>query len=264
VKKYLFVLRASLRRMVEYRSEIVMDTFGKIVLPIGVQLILWKAIIVSNSTQHIAGYSFSDLMQYVVIAILISNFTRVERVEREISGSIREGGLNKFLAQPVDFMLYYFFVYLGDSMPSVVGGTLVYGALCATGVVSVSVAAMLCGLLIILLAAFISYMFSFLLAALAFWMDEVWTLFVMKNLLLWFLTGQLIPLDMFPPAAQRVMSYLPFGYLSYFPTKVLTGRLTFDEIGFGLSVTLAWSAVLYTAYKLFWNYALRRYSAFGG
>jgi ABC-2 type transport system permease protein len=110
----------------------------------------------------------------------------------------------------------------------------------------------------------VAYLMGFLIAMLAFWMDEVWTLFVMKNLILWFLTGQLVPLDMFPQEVQKVSKFLPFGYLAYFPTKVLTAALPLSEIVSGLGIILSWVVVFYIAYKLFWSYALRKYGAFGG
>jgi ABC-type uncharacterized transport system, permease component, COG4587 len=110
----------------------------------------------------------------------------------------------------------------------------------------------------------VAYLMGFLIAMLAFWMDEVWTLFVMKNLVLWFLTGQLVPLDMFPEAIRQASKFLPFGYLAYFPTKVLTVALPLSEIISGLCIILSWVVMFYIAYKLFWNYALRKYGAFGG
>lgn len=263
MKKYLFVFRTSLQRFVEYRGELVMDVIGKIVLPMFVQFILWQAI-TADSGGSFAGYDFARLMEYMAFSILIFNLMNVNFVEREIANAIREGDLNKFLSKPIDFMLYYFAVFLADNFPVFVASFALYLAAAATGWIALVPLNLTLGLIVIFAGMFLAYIMSFLIAMLAFWMEEVWTLFVMKNLTLWFLTGQLIPLDLFPDEAQRVMRLLPFGYLSYFPAKVLTNSLALPDIGFGLGVMAAWSILFYLLYAASWNYALNKYGAFGG
>jgi ABC-2 type transport system permease protein len=264
MKKYFFVYRASLQRFVEYRGEIVMDVVGKILVPIFVQSILWQAVMASSKTNSIAGYDYENMFRYVVLSILVYHFVKVDSVERQISNSIQEGSLNKFLAQPIDFSLYHFATFLADSTPVILGGILVYSAMLWAGFVSATWFQIASGVLMLFFGLLISFFLAFLIAALAFYMDEVWTLFVMKNMSLWFLTGQVVPLDMFPESAQRILKILPFGYLSFYPTKIFLGQLPIEEIIFGLQVVFLWSFLLYFVHKLFWNFALRQYSAFGG
>jgi ABC-2 type transport system permease protein len=264
VRKYFFVYRTSLRRFLEYRGEIVMDISGKILLPIFVQSVLWRAVIDSTPNGQIAGYTYEAMFQYVNLSILIANFVKVDSVERQISSAIKDGTLNKFLAQPVDFALYNLMTFLADSTPVLLGGIIVYGVMLFTGFVSATAFQIFSGVLMILFGLFISFLLAFMIAALAFYMDEVWTLFVMKSMSMWFLTGQVIPLDMFPESVARVLKFLPFGYLAFVPTKIFTGALSTEEIFFALSVVFCWTLGLYFLYKIFWTYSLRQYSAFGG
>ncbi|MFQ3599632.1 MAG: ABC-2 family transporter protein [Chloroherpetonaceae bacterium] len=264
MKKYFFVYRTSLQRFVEYRGEILMDISGKILLPIFVQSILWRAVIESTPDGQIAGYTYEAMFQYVVLSILIANFVKVDSVERQISNAIKDGTLNKFLAQPVDFALYNLMTFFADSTPVLLGGAIVYGVMLWTGFVSATAFQILSGMLVLLFGLFISFLLAFMIAALAFYMDEVWTLFVMKNMSMWFLTGQVIPLDMFPESVARVLKFLPFGYLAFVPTKIFTGAFSTQEILFALSVVFCWTLGLYLLYKIFWTYSLRQYSAFGG
>lgn len=264
MKKYFFVYRTSLQRFLEYRGEILMDISGKILLPIFVQSILWRAVIESTSDGQIAGYSYEAMFQYLVLSILIANFVKVDSVERQISNAIKDGTLNKFLAQPVDFALYNLMTFFADSTPVMLGGAIVYGVMLSTGFVSATAFQILSGLLVLLFGLFISFLLAFMIAALAFYMDEVWTLFVMKSMVMWFLTGQVIPLDMFPESVAEILKFLPFGYLAFVPTKIFTGTFSTEEILFALSVVFCWTFGLYLLYKIFWTYSLRRYSAFGG
>lgn len=264
MKKYFFVYRTSLQRFLEYRGEILMDISGKLLLPIFVQSILWRAVIESAEHKQIAGYTYEAMFQYIVLSILIANFVKVDSVERQISNAIKDGTLNKFLVQPVDFALYNLMTFFADSTPVMFGGIIVYGIMLLTGFVSATVFEILCGFLVIVFGLFISFLLAFMIAALAFYMDEVWTLFVMKNMLLWFLTGQVIPLDMFPQSVAPILKFLPFGYLAFVPTKILTGMLSAEEILQALLVVFCWTVGLYFLYKFFWTYSLRQYSAFGG
>lgn len=264
MKKYLFVYRTSLQRFVQYRSELVIDFVGKILIPIGVQLLLWKAVTEATDTGEIANYDFDALARYSLFSIVIYNLMKADYTEREIARSIREGDLSKFLSKPIDFALYYFAVFLADNTPVMVSAMLLYALCGALGIITPDVLAVMLCAIATLSAMAVAYLMGFLVAMLAFWMDEVWTLFVMKNLTLWFLTGQLVPLDMFPKVVQEIGKFLPFGYLAYFPTKVLTASLSTAEVALGLLAVLSWVVVFYIAYKLFWSLALRKYGAFGG
>ncbi len=264
MKKYFFVYRASLQRFVEYRGEILMDISGKILLPMFVQSILWRAVIESTPNGQIAGYDYDAMFQYVILSILIANFVKVDSVERQISSAIKDGTLNKFLAQPVDFALYHLMTFFADSTPVLLGGVIVYGAMLLTGFVSATAFQIVSGALVVFFGTLISFLLAFMIAALAFYMDEVWTLFVMKNMTMWFLTGQVIPLDLFPESVARVLKFLPFGYLAFVPTKIFTGAFSTEEILFALSVVFCWTLGFYLLYKIFWTFSLRQYSAFGG
>lgn len=264
MKKYLFVYRVSLKRFIEYRGEILMDVAGKILLPILVQSILWRAVMESSPDGRIAGYDYDAMLRYVVLSLLVANFVKVDAVERQIANAIKDGTLNKFLAQPVDFGLYNLMTFFADSTPTMLGGAVVYAAMLASGFVSATAFQIVSGLLALFFGVLISFWLAFIIAALAFYMDEVWTLFVMKGMAMWFLTGQIIPLDLFPESAQRALKFLPFGYLAFAPTKILSGAYSTDEIAFSLLVVFSWALGLYLLCKLFWSFALRQYSAFGG
>lgn len=162
MKKYFFVYRTSLQRFAEYRGEILMDISGKILLPIFVQSILWRAVIESTQGGEIAGYTYDAMFQYVVLSILIANFVKVDSVERQISNAIKDGSLNKFLAQPVDFALYNLMTFLADSTPVLLGGIIVYGMMLFTGFVSATAFQIFSGVLVLLFGLFISFLLAFM------------------------------------------------------------------------------------------------------
>jgi ABC-type uncharacterized transport system, permease component, COG4587 len=95
-----------LQRFVQYRSEWSLILWQNLI-PIVVQLLLWKAVTESTDTGKIANYDFDELVRYSLFSIVIYNLMKADYVEREIARAIREGELNKFLSKPIDFALYY-------------------------------------------------------------------------------------------------------------------------------------------------------------
>ncbi|MDX2130274.1 MAG: ABC-2 family transporter protein [Chloroherpetonaceae bacterium] len=263
-KKYWWVYRTSLRRFVEYRSELFIDLLGKLFIPITVQVVLWSAIFESDSKAEIGGYSYLQMVRYVVMSLLIANLMRVDRIEREIAASIRDGDLSRFLIKPIDFMTYQFTAFLADVTPVFAGFFVLYLGSLVIGVVELNGYAVSIAFITLLVGMYLSYMMGFLIALFAFMMDEIWTLFVMKGLLFWFITGQILPLDFLPKPLFETLSFLPFQFLSYFPAKAFLGQLSTESLNLGLLLSLVWSMIFYAAYRLIWKLSIHRYAAFGG
>jgi ABC-2 type transport system permease protein len=79
----------------------------------------------------------------------------------------------------------------------------------------------------------------------------------------WFLSGVVAPTSLLPPLLQQVAVVLPFRYTVAFPIEVLLGRVQGESLVGGLVTQLAWIAVAYLLFRLFWRAGLRRYSAVG-
>jgi ABC-2 type transport system permease protein len=109
----------------------------------------------------------------------------------------------------------------------------------------------------------IEFLVQLVIGTTAFWitqavaLSEVW--FWMRA----FFSGWIIPIAVFPAVIALPLQVLPFRYCLSFPIEIILGRLTLDQILFGLSVQYAWVVVLIMAFRLLWRRGLKLYGAVG-
>ena len=104
---------------------------------------------------------------------------------------------------------------------------------------------------------------SFAIASCAFFFNRVHSFTVAKNIALWFLTGELFPLDLVPDPYKGWLLNLPFASGVYVPIGYLTGRLGHGDLvhAFG---TVALSLALFGPMTwMLWLAGRRQYSGTG-
>ena len=85
-----------------------------------------------------------------------------------------------------------------------------------------------------------------------------------KSALLSFLTGQLIPISLFPEAAQRIFDLLPFSSMIYTPVMIYLGKYTGTELAWALGRQLLWVILLYWLGSIIWKQVTKRLVVLGG
>ena len=113
------------------------------------------------------------------------------------------------------------------------------------------------------MAAAVTFLLDIVIASLAFWLDDVWGLLRVKELLGAFLAGRFVPLALFPPSLDGFLEAQPFRYTLSFPLEVLTGDLSAAALARGFVWQTAYCIGLWACYRLLWRYGLRAYSATG-
>ncbi len=119
-------------------------------------------------------------------------------------------------------------------------------------------------LLSTLLTAALQFFISYTLAMLAFWVLEVSTFIFIMFAFEYIASGHLFPLDILPPAIERVLYLTPFPYQLYFPVSIYMGKTTGVDLAKGLLVQAGWVVVAYALARFAWSRGLRKYSAVGG
>jgi ABC-2 type transport system permease protein len=74
----------------------------------------------------------------------------------------------------------------------------------------------------------------------------------------------MFPLDLLPPFWADLLKTLPFQYLAYFPAQIFLGKISEEEMLYGLLLEVAWVAAFFVMTRWLYRLGLRRYSAFGG
>jgi ABC-2 type transport system permease protein len=118
-------------------------------------------------------------------------------------------------------------------------------------------------LVLILLGSYCFFLAYFIVNALAFWLDVVWTLLVMVGFVGAFVSGVLIPVSIMPQPLREAFFWLfPYWTLSA-PIELYMGRLGTADFLQGLGVLLGSAALLELLRRVVWTRGTRRYTGSG-
>ena len=107
-------------------------------------------------------------------------------------------------------------------------------------------------------------LFDFCFGMIAFFTTYIFGLRMAKNALLSFLTGQLIPISLFPLAAQKVFDFLPFSSMVYTPVMVYLGKYQEADLAWALGRQAIWVVLLYLLGSIIWKKVTKRLVVLGG
>ena len=266
IRKYFAAFALSVMKSMEYRTDFFLGILNSLVV-IVVQFFLWTAVFAGSPQALVNGYTYPQLIAYTVFSGIVSKLAAAG-FEQEIAEDIKLGGLNKFLAQPVNYALFRFMSFLGGKVTHLVAGAVLSLALVASfgGVwgiqrdpksVSMFFAAVLLGLVM-------NFLIFYIVSSLAFVMTEVWGVFIAMRQGSFLLGGGIFPLDMMGDGIRSVVRFLPFEYTVFFPVSILNGRIAGGEILRGFLFQALWIAALALAAHLAWRAGLKKHIAVGG
>lgn len=128
----------------------------------------------------------------------------------------------------------------------------------------VSVWTILLYLLSCALSFLIFVLFDFCFGMIAFFTTYIFGMLMAKEALLSFLTGQLIPISLFPAGVQKVFDYLPFSSMVYTPVMIYLGKYSGRELIFVLVRQFIWVVLLYLLGNIIWKKVTKRLVVLGG
>ena len=260
LKAYPALLRVGLAAAVAYRAEFLIWMFSTN-MPL-VMLAIWAAVARSGP---VAGYSQRGFTAYYIVTLLVRLLTG-SWVVWEMTMEIRSGTLALRLLRPLHPLL----AYSAENL----------AAIPMRGVIALPIMAVLLWLgraeltadwalwALLPLALFGAWLLTFLvmsiIGTLGLFFESATSLFEAWLGVAAILSGYLIPLDLFPPAVQRVALVLPFRFLLSYPVELVLGRLTRAHALGLLLAQLGYVALALVATRLTWRAGLKRYAAYGG
>ncbi len=123
----------------------------------------------------------------------------------------------------------------------------------------------ICLFLLSCIMSFLIYvLFDFCFGMIAFFTTYIFGLRMVKEALLGFLTGQLIPISFFPETVRRVFDFLPFSSMIYTPVMIYLGKYTGSTLMFMLLRQAVWVVFIYLLGSLIWKKVTKRLVVLGG
>ncbi|MBW5445744.1 ABC transporter permease [Cohnella sp. CFH 77786] len=264
--KYWRCFQMGMQNAIEYRADfligLVSGSFAVLL-----QVFLWTAMFESGDRQTLYGYSYQQMIAYVIIAGIVSRLVATG-FEYEVAGDIKSGGLSKFIVQPIHYLYFRMFCFFGSKAPqslfifivAIATVLLVDGSLHAEELLrrlAFFVPAML-------LALALNFFIFYCVSILAFWLTEAWAAFIGLNLLINICSGGVFPLDVFGATFMKIVSFSPFPYTIFFPINILNGKISADAMLQGCMLQLLWIVVLMGCSGLWWKQGMKKYIAVGG
>ncbi|GAB3942345.1 hypothetical protein GCM10029976_063200 [Kribbella albertanoniae] len=113
------------------------------------------------------------------------------------------------------------------------------------------------------LGAILVFTIDILIAAFAFWMDDVSALVQARVIIGSVLSGSVVPLALMPEWSRGFIDYQPYRYTVSFPVEIVAGNLSGSELLTGLGVQLGYVVAVGLLARVVWAAGIRAYSAVG-
>ncbi len=247
----------------EYRFNFIVDAFVQPILTVGIEVLLWLAIFKTAETAQIGGFGRESYLAYAVWAPFLGRITMSWMYESMMVEEIASGTINTILTRPLSFYEYYLSQLLGYKVITTVFSLLIPIAASFYFNLPVIIDRLLPALALVLYYLILVHTMSFIISTLGFFLTRVRSFTLVKNLTLWLLSGELVPIDLMPIALKKFLLVLPFSSGVYIPLAYLTGRADSTLLSQGYTnVTISLVIAATTAY-LFWQRGLREYTGTG-
>src|ERR1700722_14535998 len=219
---------ACIRLGISSRTTYPIDFFMAIaVIPLCyflVEAAFWTGLIEASGNELLGGFPARYYLGYFLYTILQLGSMNW-RFERAMIAEINNGAVNALLLRPSSFFEYHLGQLLGQKLIT---------ALVMLPVISfiawawdLPFHADRLPMVFLMGICYVILLFSlhFAVASMAFFFDNVYSLNNSKNMIIWFLTGELMPLDLLPSPIREWVIALPFSCGIYMPAAYLSGRI---------------------------------------
>lgn len=252
-----------MQSQLEYRFNFFSDVVMQPAMTCAIEALLWLALFAADDDGLIGGFGRDDYLAYVLWAAFMSRVASNWMYEFRMMREIETGSINALLTRPVSFFSAYLNQFLGYKVLTAVFSFWFPLLMTFVFVLPTDITRLPASLFLVLTYLVLLHQMSFCVSAMAFHVTKVTSLIVVKNFILWFLSGELVPIDLMPEPLRGIMLALPFCSAVYIPVGYITGRVGFDEVWrtwIGVVVAIV---VMVPVCRIVWHRGLRAYVGTG-
>ncbi|MFZ5932937.1 MAG: ABC transporter permease [Patescibacteria group bacterium] len=264
--KYTSVFKISFAQEFIYRLNFVMWRVRNI-MQILLLFFLWTTVF-SDPARVVFGYDREKILTYVFGILVVKAMVLSARAV-DVPGEISRGDLTNLLLKPVNFFKYWLTRDLSSKALNLIFSAfeflilfLIFRPEIYLQIDPFSLVGFVLSLVLAILTFFALLMIT---NFVPFWSPQSGggAQFLMIVIVTEFLSGGLFPLDILPPAIQRILYLTPFPYLIFFPIQVYLGKISGTALFGGILIALFWLIVLWLAMGWVWRRGLLVYRAEG-
>ncbi|MCM1567923.1 MAG: ABC-2 family transporter protein [Roseburia sp.] len=263
MRKYLEVSKIYMKSQLAWRTDVIFNmlfTVTKILFA----YLLWGAVFQGRGT--VGPFTFHGMLSYYIVSAFLSQLEMSQGISEEIHQRIRNGTFSKYMVIPVGIEKYFMAMELGvaafylcfDLAAAAIWVWLFRIEFVFTGNIRVFLTA----LLMAVVGMFFMAQLNYLLGLLTLRFQGIDAFLMIKNNLMELVTGSIIPLALFPQGITAVARCLPFYYVTYLPSMLLTGQCE-NEAAAGLIIIGIWCALIQLFIHYVWKKDIRKYDGVG-
>lgn len=263
MRKYWYLFKSNLQASLEYRGALFAWLLVELV-SLSSSVFLWTAIFRTRSA--VGAFDYKGILTYYLLIPIIGGFTSIFLTEH-LPRKIKNGEISSDLLKPYNLA---FAALLNQFSIKLTQLTIKLPIYIAVGTlflflfhIEIQPTAVLLALVICLFAYILHFSLDLCLSYLAFWVDDVWSFALLKQVSLMVFGGLSFPLSLLPENVKSFFWLLPFRFIYYFPTAVAQGSLSSQTIIQECMQLIAWIFGLLLISQLLWKLGLKKYGAYG-
>lgn len=244
-----------------YRLNFFLQVLGPAIVFFFIKYNLWSSIYGGDESLVIKGYNFQEMITYhtwaMIVGLLAQGHTAMNLAEE-----IRLGKISTYLIYPFHFWQFHTAHFMAFQLLQLCISGLTLALIVSVGLMDwPSWEFLWQGLLYSTVVGFFWFALQYFTGILGFWLEETWILRVILSIVASFLSGAILPLDLYPEAFVRILDYTPFPYLTYYPIRVFMGDTS--SLLQGYLILSFWMVVVCWVNSLIWRRGVRLYTAAG-
>ena len=228
---------------------------------------LWLAVFNNSPVDVINGFTFKEIVAYTVIINIFAFTMGGGETQDVITDEIQNGQIAMSLIKPISYRLRFIFSTFGSLIASdlIVGFPLLIIStiiLTVNGYMTIKspghfILILLFFLVAQVLAKWLYDVIGYIFGLISFYTMASFGLFQIKDTIINFLSGTLIPIAFFPEWAGKIVNYLPFVGMAQNPTMIYLGKMNINEALIAILMQVVWIAGLEIFAHFFYQKAIK-------
>lgn len=259
--KWIQTMKISWSQLTAYRLNFFLQIIGPSLVFFFIKYNLWSSIYSGEEGLIIQGYNFNQMITYhawnLVVSLIAGGYA-----SHNLAEDIRLGRISSYLIYPFNFWEFHTASFFSFQILQTIISFITISLISLFGVIEFpSIYSLIQGYIFCFIVSLMWFSLQYLTGILSFWLEETWILRVILQITAAFLSGAILPLELYPSWFVEFLNYTPFPYLSYYPIKVFTGEVSLFTVG--PLIILAWMIFFVFINKIIWSRGMKLYTAAG-
>ena len=220
MKKYLYIIKTTFNDSIQYAGSLIFKFFGFIITML-ILISLWN-FIYSGGDGIIKGYTFNQMIWYLLLAEIITFGSGSKVATDEVKNTIKSGNIAYQVNKPYHYIIYTICKYLADTFIRFIAFALIASiiGIIFAGKIDISFIHIICIIPIFLIGVLINGLNRILISLSSFWVEDSRP-FQMAYGKIILIFGVFFPLEMFPGIIQKIIRYSPIYGVATGPAKLV-------------------------------------------